>query len=131
MSLFDQLATELARLNSAIAGLPPRPRGNPGEISRMASQVRLEAEAAAGAARKAAGIPRAMDFTGPAAAGYAAHATRCARMALAGVLQLEAVADQLGQEAKRVAREQSDYDEKKKSLSKRRDGVAAQMRSLA
>lgn len=130
MTLVDQLAGELGRLNSAIAGLPPRPKGDPGDILKLAGQVRRESDAAMTAASRAGRIPRQMDFSGPQAVSYRMHATTSSAAATAGGAELSAIAVDLMVQATRLATKQGEYDARKTGLISRRNSVAAQLRSL-
>lgn len=131
MTLVDQLAGELAQLNAALAGLKPRPKGDPGQILKLAGEVRRESAAAMTAASRARRIPRQMDFSGPQAVTYRGHAAASGAVATAGAAELSAIAVDLMVQAARLAEKQARYDAHKNRLVSRRDAVSAQLRSLA
>ncbi len=116
MSLFDELSAGLHAAQRALAGLGPRPDGDPAALRALARTVRQEADNAATAGRLEASIPDTIVFEGPAARRLEANVGEVSESLFVAQRILDSAADAILREAREIAEAQAQHDRSRDSL---------------
>lgn len=123
----DALSAGLQEAERALAGLGPRPPGDPAALRVVAKQVRREADATAAAGRLEVQIPGTMVFEGPAAQRFADNAQQIAESLFVAQRALDAAALDIERKAQQIATAQAAWDRSRTGLIGQ---VAAMARKL-
>lgn len=116
MSLLDELENGLGAARQALFTLAPRPSGDPDGLRRLAAQVRGLVDAANTAGRSERAVPRALTFEGPAAQRFHANVGDVSESMFVAGRRLDAVADRLITEARKIEKAQHDHDRLRSGL---------------
>jgi uncharacterized protein YukE len=116
MGIVDDLRAGIAAAEGAIAGLGPRPQGNPGAMLALAHQVRAQADRAAAAGRLESRVMPSLVFEGPGAKRFAGNADEVAESLFVSQRMLDDAADAIIHEARRIERAQHEHERSNKRL---------------
>jgi uncharacterized protein YukE len=110
VGLVDDLRAAIGAAEGAIAGLGPRPSGDPGALEALARRVRSEADRAATAGRLERNVVPALDFEGPAAERFDVNAREVSESLFVAQRMLDDAADAIAREARRIETAQHEHD---------------------